>query len=797
MVRIMLRAIVIATCVVSFSGAIAQPRPSELDLVKQMETNLKFDDMFPRRPYTGKTANIQGWSFDDRYLAYNWNPYQIRGNDLWLWDSKTQKSTRLTSIEMMANYDRDAKLAIEFNKKEDERLAEWDKLSDADWREARQKLKEEREKPGRKPDPFYGGVGAISWAHKSHEFIMNFKGDLWRWKVGAAKPVRLTQTRDAENRVEYLPDDSGFVFQRGNGVYRMGFDSNFVQQINPELPTGVTMAGYSLSKDGTQMLVYGNRTKGPDRQVDWITYRNRFAEAKKTERGVAEDDFNSETTIYLFDITPSALENVSEDLKPYEIYRWPGGEEWYDLAINANPWSPDGSTIVFSSFKRDKKQLLIHEADLKRKKVRVVYEGTSDGEHGSPGLCDPFYTSDGKNIVALLDKSGWRHLHLIERVRGAERQVTTGSFEVYPKQMSADKKSVLVTSSKESLARMQVYSVNLETGAMTQKGHQTGTYGNTVFGEKSDIFASAFNSWSQRSELFIEGDFGAVQATDSHRKEFWNVIVQKPELFSFKNRHGDEVHGYRFVPANHKKGDKRPLFIYVYGGPLGTGNSVGDGDFNTTGFMFNMYLTNVLGYITATIDPRGSSGYSAAFGKANFDAPGVGQTEDLVDCVKYFAENYGVDSSRVGLNGWSFGGWQTQHTMYTAGDVFTLGIAGAGPTEWQNYNTWYTGGVIGNTPKNQPDYLDKYSLTKIAKNLKGDLLLLHGIEDTNVLFQDTIHVYRKLLQAGKGPLVELALDPTGGHGMGGDMDSRDRHAIYLSYLLRHWGLPSMAISRPF
>jgi hypothetical protein len=125
--------------------------------------------------------------------------------------------------------------------------------------------------------------------------------------------------------------------------------------------------------------------------------------------------------------------------------------------------------------------------------------------------------------------------------------------------------------------------------------------------------------------------------------------------------------------------------------------------------------------------------------------------------------------------------------MYTAPDVFTLGIAGAGPTQWQNYNNWYSNGVIGFSPNSKPDDLDKYSLTYLAKNLRSPLLLLHGMVDDNVLFQDTVNVYRKLLQYGRGPLVELALDPTGNHGMGGDMDTRDRHAIYLSFINRWWG----------
>jgi dipeptidyl aminopeptidase/acylaminoacyl peptidase len=153
--------------------------------------------------------------------------------------------------------------------------------------------------------------------------------------------------------------------------------------------------------------------------------------------------------------------------------------------------------------------------------------------------------------------------------------------------------------------------------------------------------------------------------------------------------------------------------------------------------------------------------------------------------VKYLTTEYNVNPEKVGIHGWSFGGFQTQMCLYTAPDVFKLGIAGAGPTEWQNYNNWYVGGVIGANKK--AEELDKFSLTKIAKNLQSPMLLLHGMEDTNVLAQDTIHVYQALLKAGKGPLVELVLDPTGGHGLGGDINTRARHEIYAGFLERRWG----------
>jgi dipeptidyl-peptidase 4 len=770
----------LAVCVTAIGFA-----DTGLELATSRETDLKFDDLFPRRSHFGSSPRILGWSHDDRYLAYAWNQWGVIGNDLWFYDSKTGKSQRITTPETFLPFDGDIPDAIKQYDENQKRWDEWEKLTDEEFRKSQDEY-QEKQKEDKTPRKNYGGPSEIEWAHTKDEFLMTYRGDIYRWKVGDKAPVRLTDTSDNENNVEYLPDDKGFVFRRGSGVYRMRFDSPMVVQLSPNLEGGYSFGGYSISPDGERMLVYGNKNVPGTRQVDWISYRGRFATAQKTERAVADDDFKGESTIYLYDIRESTILDKSKKNEPFEIWKWAGGEEWEQASISAKPWSKDGKRFVFGTWARDKKDLKILEVNIEERKVNPVYTGTSDGEHGSPGMAYPFYAGDDKSIVLMLDKSGWRHVHVLDG-KGGERQVTSGNYDVLPRQLAADGKSVLVTSSKEELARIDFYRVDLDTGNMNRLSNMDGNRTTPVFAHKSDRYATVLSSWSQMRELFVNDGKGEKKETDSHRSEqFWSTIKEKAELFTFKNRNGDDIHCYQMVPKDMKPGEKRPLFIYVYGGPLGTGHSVTDGAFNSTAYMFAQYLTHTLGYITVTIDPRGQSDYSASFGKSNWNNVGVGQTEDIVDMIKYYDAKGMVDRTRVGLTGWSFGGFQTQHTMYTAPGWVTLGIAGAGPTEWQNYNNWYSGGVIGNAPKGKTEEIDKYSLTHVAKNLQSPLLLLHGMEDTNVLFQDTVHVYQKLLQAGKGPLVELALDPTGGHGMGGDMNTRDRHAIYLAFILKHW-----------
>ena len=274
--------------------------------------------------------------------------------------------------------------------------------------------------------------------------------------------------------------------------------------------------------------------------------------------------------------------------------------------------------------------------------------------------------------------------------------------------------------------------------------------------------------------------------TDSHDKAWSAVDVLRPERFSFKNRHGDTLQAYVFKPAGWHVSDRRPAVVYTYGGPLNDRHIIEIDSFQNTAYVFGMYMAAKHGYVMVAVDPRGHSNYGRKFGDANWEQAGVPQADDLEDTLHYMATHLGVDAARVGLNGWSFGGFQTQYTMYTKPDLFAAGIAGAGPTEWENYNSWYSGRTIGRVDRSKPN-LRKYSLLPLARNLKKPLLLVHGMQDPNVLYQDTVNVYRELLTSGKESLVELFLDPDGVHALGGAVQPAGWHRKYEAFWLRNLG----------
>jgi len=439
--------------------------------------------------------------------------------------------------------------------------------------------------------------------------------------------------------------------------------------------------------------------------------------------------------------------------------------------------------------KKDEKE----DETIKKNPAKVAHRFLHTGGPTTPRMIRPYYLADNRRIVYMSEKTGFRQLHVLDTVYESDVYLTQGHFEVYPINVTEDHKWMFVTATRENPAHLDVYRVSLEDGTMTRLSQKDGYYSTVaVSPDGTNVLANFAHFGTPRELVFIDAKSRKQkQLTDSHPPVAHELTKPRPEFFNYQNRHEQKIYGFMFKPEDPNKDEKLPLLIYLYGGPLGTRKSVVDGSYHSSAYFFAYYMTKKHGYITCTIDPRGNSGYGGLFEKANFDQVGKPQVEDIVDGVKYFTENHNVDPNRVAIHGWSFGGFQTQMCLYTEPNVFAAGIAGAGPTEWENYNSWYTSGTIGISEPNSAE-LKKFSLLPLAKNLKAKLLLVHGMEDANVLYQDTIRMYRELIKAGKETLVELFLDPTGGHGLGGDVKNLSKYRKYEEFLLRTIGSEKLA-----
>lgn len=671
--------------------------------------------------------------------------------------------------------------------------------------------------------PRYQGISAVAWSPVANELLFTSDGEIYRYDLAGDKVTRVTRTRNREYSVAWLLDGSGFTYRSESGLYQMCLKDGTLRQLDPRFPKGDRMMGYRLSPDGrhiaflTDKEVEGSQSS----KVEIANYRNRMMKARELSRHVSDDKLSvREKRVYLYSLSDEADE---KDVLT-EVYV--GKTKMPDDMVKTPVWSPDSKRIAFYSFDQDAGVIQLFEAKLpdekkqepksdpneqskdaeekdspdkaskedmpkepaKPDKAKEIFRFLHHGGPNTPRMMTFYYMADSRRLVYLSEQSGFRHLHVLDPLYENAKPLTSGPYEVYPLGMSRDRQRLFFEATKEHPSQLDIYSLTLEDGQVTRLTQETGQHTGAAVSEDGTRVLVNLASYEQLKELvFVDVKKGVHKIlTDSHPEKAHEFAEPSPEFFDFENRHGHRLYGMMFKPDDWKATDKRPVLIYFYGGPLGTRKMVVQGSFSPYNFAFPYYMAKKYGYVACTVDTRGNSGYAGVFEKANFGQVGKPQVEDLVDAVGYLVENHGAAKDRIGIHGWSFGGFQTQMCLYTEPDVFQVGIAGAGPTEWENYNSWYTRHTIGKSEPGKAT-LKKFSLLPLAKNLKGHLLLVHGMEDSNVLYQDTVRVYRELLKAGKETLVELFLDPTGGHGLGGDVKTLSRYRKYESFLLRTLG----------
>ncbi len=660
--------------------------------------------------------------------------------------------------------------------------------------------------------PRYGGIQAFQWHPEGHELLMTSAGDLYRIAVEPRSIIRLTMTQEPERGAAWLPGGDGYICLRGSSIIRVRWGDHVVEQMDPSLPAGETLGQFRLSPDGRYFAFVssrGNTWFSGGQQVTLVDYRGRFARARQVTRHMPDDPLpDYEWRFWIYDTAGHRTE--AGELVQVHSKKLSGPRD----RVQVPEWAPDSSRAVFATFDQATSMVEILEtripaaapapasedsaasgddaappaepAAVKATPARVVYRFAHTHGPNTPERIQPRYLADSRRIAFIAEISGFRHVHVLDPLYESLEQLTHGRHEVYPFAISRDHRRLFVTATREHPACEDVYELDLESGALRRLSVRRGVHSQPAVSDDGRWMLSNHVDFGSLEQLHLVDTASGEDRplTDEHSEEALRLTTESPRYFSFENRHGQTIHGHMFTPDDWTPEDRRPLLLYVYGGPLGTRKMITRGSFAAPSYFFAMYMARKHGWVTATVDPRGASGFGGLYEKANFEQVGRPQVEDLVDAARWLVEHAGVDESRMAMHGWSFGGFQTQMTLYTEPDVFAAGIAGAGPTEWKNYNSWYTTGTVGERwdEAPMPDG-QTYSLIPLAKNLTARLLLVHGVEDSNVLYQDTVKVYQALLKAGKEALVDLFLDPTGGHGLGGDVKTIGRYRKYEAWLL--------------
>jgi dipeptidyl-peptidase-4 len=367
---------------------------------------------------------------------------------------------------------------------------------------------------------------------------------------------------------------------------------------------------------------------------------------------------------------------------------------------------------------------------------------------------DVKFLKDGKRFLWTSERDGYRHIYLYSNDGKDVKQLTRGEWEVRGI-VAVSEDRVWYLSDEGSSLEQHFYSVKLDGSA--KKRLDTAEGWHEVSGSASyylDSQSTLKTPWRTTVHSGDGTELGVYR--DAKEVEF---EVLPTEIVKFKGADSTELYGRVIKPEGFQAGKKYPAVVMVYGGPgvmLPVHNSwarIG---------MDQVYAQK--GFVVWQCENRGGQGRGHRFETAIFRNLGAAELADQVAGVKYLESLGFVDEKKVGISGWSYGGFMTLNALLNAPDVFRAGIAGAPVTSWLNYDSIYTERYMGLPQENEAAYRDT-ALAAKAGNLKAKLMLVHNYEDDNVLFQNSLQMTNALQNAGK--LFEYMLYSQKTHGVSG------------------------------
>ena len=345
-------------------------------------------------------------------------------------------------------------------------------------------------------------------------------------------------------------------------------------------------------------------------------------------------------------------------------------------------------------------------------------------------------------------------------IRVKLKPITQGDFEILNVNLSKDKKTFYITSNKVSPHEQHFYHLPVKGGKMVQITSKKGGHEVTVSPDEKQL-AIRYSYTNKPWELYVMPNKpGAemVQLTKSTTEDFEAYPWMDSEIIHFTAKDGVEVPATLYQPKADKKNGAAIIFVHGAGY---TQNVHYWWPSYYREYMFHNFLADN-GYTVLAIDYRASEGYGRDWRTAIYRHMGGKDLEDQIDGAKYLVEKQGIDKNRMGIYGGSYGGFMTLMAMFTAPGTFKSGAALRSVTDWAHYNHGYTANIL-NTPVEDPKAYQQSSPLYFAEGLKGNLLMLHGMIDINVHFQDVVRLSQRLIELKKENW-ELAVFPMEDHG---------------------------------
>jgi len=440
-----------------------------------------------------------------------------------------------------------------------------------------------------------------------------------------------------------------------------------------------------------------------------------------------------------------------------------------DIYLPRIAWTKDNNVLAIQRLNRHQNHLEILAADATTGKSCVFYDETND--YYIDITDDWHFLEDGKTFLMTSERSGYNHIYLCSLDGKQTKQLTDGPWDV-TSVYGFDGKEVYFQAAKNTPVDRQIYAVNLK-GKMREVIGREGTNSATFSNDFSYLINvnSTINQPKQYELYTNKGKLVRV-LEDNHefaeRIKGYNLGEKKlmkisDPAFVLPDGTQVDVDAWQILPPDFDPAKKYPVLIYVYGGPghQTVNNSWADSDY------WWLQLLAQHGIISVSINNRGSGAQGEVFKKMTYLQLGKYETEDMITLAKYMAKQPYVDGSRIGIYGWSYGGFMAANGITKGADVISTAVSVAPVTNWRYYDNVYTERFM-RTPQENPDGYDLNSPVHNTELIKGNYLLCHGSGDDNVHYQNAMELIKAMISNGKQ--FDLMIYPNKNHGIYGNYE---------------------------
>lgn len=436
-------------------------------------------------------------------------------------------------------------------------------------------------------------------------------------------------------------------------------------------------------------------------------------------------------------------------------------KQWSDRYLTNITWEPGSKHIYIAVLHRNQKDMMLNRYKVENGMIDKTLFTEKSEAYVEP--LHPLYFTDktGKNFIWQSQRDGYNHLYLYNTTDESVKQLTKGAWVVTELSgQSSDGKFLFFTATKETPLEAHVYSIEMATGVVKKLSTINGV--NSVLVSSDGNYTVTAASHATLSNKIIMADKTGREITvllDEKKDLKWSL--SPAELFSIKAADGvTDLYCRLIKPKDFDPGKKYPVIVYVYGGPHA---QMVSNSWTSGAGLFLHYLARQ-GYIVFTLDNRGSANRGMAFEQAIYKNIGKYEIEDQMQGIKYLTEQAWVDKQRIGVHGWSYGGFMTIAMMLAHPEVFSVGVAGGPVCDWKYYEIMY-GERYMSTPQENPEGYDAACVINHIQDLKGKLLVIHGDEDPVVVWQHSMMLLRKAIE--KKVQLDYFVYPGHEHNVGG------------------------------